>query len=204
MCIRDRELVDRAWAERTARLLAMVDKVEPSDELRQGLRDHLAAVVSAAAVVAPDPARPAVLEVLEAAARAGTAYLDAVHALDGEHAAKLDLKGGGVAALVELARVYALENGLPDVNTRGRLEATAAIGRLSERRAAELTDALEFVSYVRLRHQVRQHRAGVAPDNFVSPSELTDEERRHLKDVFQIIRRAQATLAARRPLHYVS
>ncbi|HON73605.1 MAG: DUF294 nucleotidyltransferase-like domain-containing protein [Candidatus Lutibacillus vidarii] len=122
----------------------------------------------------------------------------------GEHAAKLDLKGGGVAALVELARVYALENGLPDVNTRGRLEATAAIGRLSERRAAELTDALEFVSYVRLRHQVRQHRAGVAPDNFVSPSELTDEERRHLKDVFQIIRRAQATLAARRPLHYVS
>lgn len=81
------ELVDRAWAERTARLLAMVDKVEPSDELRQGLHEHLAAVLSAAAVVAPDPARPAVLEVLEAAARAGTAYLDAVHALDGEHAA---------------------------------------------------------------------------------------------------------------------
>ncbi len=69
---------------------------------------------------------------------------------------------------------------------------------------AELADALEFVSYVRLRHQVRQVRSGGAPDNFVSPSELTDEERRHLKDVFQIIRRAQSTLAARRPTLYVS
>ena len=65
-----------------------------------------------------------------------------------------------------------------------------------------LVRAQEGVQHVR--HQVRQHRACVAPDNFVSPSELTDEERRHLKDVFQIIRRAQATLAARRPLHYVS
>ena len=81
------ELLDRAWTERTTRLLAMVAKVEPSDPLRQGLREHLPGVISAAARVAPAPARPDVLDALAASAGAGTAYLDAVHGLDAEHAA---------------------------------------------------------------------------------------------------------------------
>jgi CBS domain-containing protein len=123
---------------------------------------------------------------------------------EGEHAATLDLKRGGVSALVELARVYALESGLPDVNTRARLEAAAGVGRLSKRRVDDLVDAFEFVSYVRLRHQGRQVRAGIPPDNFVSPGELTSDERRHLRDVFQVVRRAQSVLAQSRPLQYVS
>ncbi len=81
------ELLDRAWTERTTRLLAMVAKVEPSDPLRQGLREHLPGVISATARVAPAPARPDVLDALAASAGAGTAYLDAVHGLDAEHAA---------------------------------------------------------------------------------------------------------------------
>jgi CBS domain-containing protein len=47
-------------------------------------------------------------------------------------------------------------------------------------------------------------RAGVTPDNHVSPDELSNVERRHLRDVFQIVRRAQSILAQSRFLHYVS
>jgi CBS domain-containing protein len=57
---------------------------------------------------------------------------------------------------------------------------------------------------VRLRHQGRQVRDGEVPDNFVSPDELTNVERRHLRDVFQVVRKAQSVLAQTYPLQYVS
>lgn len=123
---------------------------------------------------------------------------------DGEGRQTLDLKRGGVGAVVELARVYALSQGLAPVNTHARLEAAAEAGALSTRRMKDLRHAFEFISYVRLRHQARQVRTGTAPDNFVPPSELTSIERRQLRDVFQIVRRAQMILAQSKPLHYVS
>jgi CBS domain-containing protein len=47
-------------------------------------------------------------------------------------------------------------------------------------------------------------RDGEVPDNFVSPDELTNVERRHLRDVFQVVRKAQSVLAQTYPLQYVS
>ncbi|XVX20018.1 DUF294 nucleotidyltransferase-like domain-containing protein [Actinomycetota bacterium] len=115
---------------------------------------------------------------------------------EGEHKDTLDLKIGGVGAVVELARVHALAHGLTPVNTQARIEAVAAAGVMSRDRAADLRDAFEFISYVRLRHQARQVSAGQQPDNFVAPTELSDFERRHLRDAFQVVRSAQSTLGA--------
>ncbi|MCE1178219.1 MAG: DUF294 nucleotidyltransferase-like domain-containing protein [Micrococcales bacterium] len=115
---------------------------------------------------------------------------------EGEHKDTLDLKIGGVGAVVELARVHALAHGLAPVNTQARIEAVADAGVMSRDRAADLRDAFEFISYVRLRHQARQVSAGQQPDNFVAPTELSDFERRHLRDAFQVVRSAQSTLGA--------
>jgi CBS domain-containing protein len=123
---------------------------------------------------------------------------------EGEHADTVDLKRGAIASVVEVARIYALENGIPDLNTTARIEAAAAAGKLSERRASDLAAAFEFVSYIRLRSQAREVREGREPSNHVRPDDLTSAEQRSLKDVFQIVRRAQSTLAARRPLQYIS
>lgn len=123
---------------------------------------------------------------------------------EGEHRSTLDLKRGGVAAVVELARVHALAGGLRQVNTDARLQAAATAGIISEERATDLREALEFISYVRLRHQGRQVRSGAKPDNFVSPDELSTAERRHLRDAFHIVRRAQSNLAQSLPLQYIS
>jgi CBS domain-containing protein len=93
---------------------------------------------------------------------------------------------------------------MPEINTRARLEQTAAAKKLGSAQVDDLLDAFEFISYVRLRHQGRQVRDGEVPDNFVSPDELTNVERRHLRDVFQVVRKAQSVLAQTYPLQYVS
>lgn len=123
---------------------------------------------------------------------------------EGEHRARLDLKAGGVAAVVELARVHALLGGHPEVNTQARLVEAMRAGSLSPGLGAELQDAFEFVAYLRLRHQGRAVRAGREPDNFVDPATLTDFERRHLRDAFRIVRSAQQALTQRLPVDQLS
>lgn len=123
---------------------------------------------------------------------------------EGEHRDTLDLKSGGVAAVVELARVHALLNGLTEVNSQVRLEEAIRRGSLSNELGAELQDAWEFVAYLRLRHQGHLVRAGREPDNFIDPSVLTDFERRHLRDAFRIVRTAQQALGQRLPLDNLS
>ncbi|MFX4286657.1 DUF294 nucleotidyltransferase-like domain-containing protein [Janibacter sp. G349] len=126
-----------------------------------------------------------------------------VLARSGEHKDTLDLKRGGVGAVVDLARVHALGAGLEVVNTRGRLRAAAGSGALSPETAEGLIDALDFISHVRLAHQSRQHGAGLAPDSWLAPGELSTFERRSLREAFQVVRDAQRALAQRHPsMHF--
>jgi len=122
----------------------------------------------------------------------------------GEHRDTLDIKRGGIGAVVELARVHALSTGSPAVNTRARLEAARGAGLLGDERADDLRDAFEFISYVRLRHQAAQVRRGEPPDNFVAPGDLSSFDKRHLREAFTIVRASQSALAGRYPLHYIS
>ena len=55
-----------------------------------------------------------------------------------------------------------------------------------------------------MRHQGLRVRAGLAPDNYVRPDELSPFEKRHLRDAFQVVKHAQGVLARSYPLHYVS
>ena len=108
----------------------------------------------------------------------------------GDHHETLDLKRG-IAAVVQLARVHALRAGSSALPTRARLEAAVVARVLDAETAADLRDALELMSYRRLRHQVHQLRDGRRPDNRISPRDLTDRQRRHLRDAFAIVRAAQ-------------
>jgi CBS domain-containing protein len=116
---------------------------------------------------------------------------------DNEHNRTLDLKHSGVVPIIDLARIYSLAQGVASVNTRDRLAACAGAGELSAGGAADLRDALEFISSVRLQHQARQIKEGLKPDNFVSPRVLSHFERNHLKDAFGVVRTMQSALAQR-------
>ncbi len=112
----------------------------------------------------------------------------------GDHDHTLDIKHRGTVPIVDLARVYALGAGIPEINTLERLETAAEVEALSRDGAAALIDALEFIGMLRLRHQVRQIKAGKRPDNYLSPNELSSPERSHLRDAFALISTMQQAM----------
>ncbi len=116
---------------------------------------------------------------------------------DGKHDDTLDIKHRGITPITDIARVTALAEGLPAVNTHERLRAAMGTPSLSQEMGRNLQDALEFIARLRIRHQARQIQAGEPPDNYLPPTELSELERAHLKDAFRIIQSMQELLEHR-------
>ena len=57
--------------------------------------------------------------------------------------------------------------------------------------AEELAQALDFLLLLRVHSQFRQASDGAAVDNFITPSRLTNLEKRTIKDSFHLISRVQ-------------
>jgi CBS domain-containing protein len=109
----------------------------------------------------------------------------------GEHKNTIDLKMNGVVPVVDLGRIYALKGRLTDVNTRARLLAAIEAGAVSTSGGRDLLDAYDMIAQTRLAHQAEQIKAGETPDNFMSPGDLSDFERSHLRDAFVVIKTMQ-------------
>jgi CBS domain-containing protein len=118
------------------------------------------------------------------------------------HDAALDVKRSGTAAIVLLARLYALVAGSTAHSTVRRLEAT--VGTLSPSDADDLVEAYRFLTGLRLRHQVEQVSMGLPADNWVRPDRLTDEERKRLRGALHAVRDVQAVTATRFATHTVT
>ncbi|KGJ88048.1 putative nucleotidyltransferase substrate binding domain-containing protein [Thalassotalea sp. ND16A] len=119
-------------------------------------------------------------------------FRDFVLISNGKHKKTLDLKHNGIAPIVDLARIYALSEGITAVNTIERLKQAAGTASLSAKSAANLIDAFEFLGMLRAEHQAGQLQAGIEPDNYLSPKEISRLEREHLKDAFKVIKTMQA------------
>lgn len=113
----------------------------------------------------------------------------------------VDTKLGGTAAIVLLARLYALAAGSDKHGTMPRLEAAAAAGRLGRSEAAMLGDAYRFLTDLRLRHQIRQVDAGLTPDNLVPLAYLTEDQRRRLRETLNVVRDLQDATSIRFSTH---
>jgi len=118
-------------------------------------------------------------------------FRDFVLKANGKNKAVLDLKHNGIAPIVDLARIYALSQGIDAVNTLDRLRQSAGTTSLTKEASANLIDAYEFLSLLRATHQADKLRAGESPDNFLSPKALSKLEREHLKDAFKVIKTMQ-------------
>lgn len=115
----------------------------------------------------------------------------------------LDVKRAGTAPIVLLARLYALAAGSSARTTVLRLEAAASGGTLSRQSAAELGEAYRFLTGLRLRVQVQQASAGQLPGNLVQLDELTEPERRLLRDTLRHVKAVQEETASRFAAHTV-
>lgn len=113
---------------------------------------------------------------------------------DGKHKNKLDIKKSGLMPFVGFARVMALKHGIKETNTLARLHVLAQEGHLSKELWHDASEAYEIQMYLRLLHQLEQMEAGIIPDNFIDPKQLSDLERRMLKEAFLVIERLHNVL----------
>ena len=124
-------------------------------------------------------------------------FKDFVMEKDGQHKNSINLKRRGTAPLADLIRVHALAVGSRSKNSFERLDDVSEAGILPKGKARDLSDALEFISMVRIRHQAYDVENQIEPDNNIEPENLSDFERRNLKDAFQILSNAQNFLKFR-------
>lgn len=124
-------------------------------------------------------------------------FKDFVMEKDGQHKNSINLKRRGTAPLADLIRVHALAVGSRSKNSFERLDDIHEAGILPKGKARDLSDALEFISMVRIRHQALDVENKIDPDNNIEPENLSDFERRNLKDAFQILSNAQNFLKFR-------
>lgn len=118
----------------------------------------------------------------------------------GDNKNTIDLKHSGVVPIIDLARIYAIQGGLKAVGTSDRLEQARDQGIISQSGAHDLIDAYNLIAQTRLQHQAEQARSDLKPDNFISPRQLSELERNHLRDAFSVIKSMQSSLSHSRSI----
>ena len=112
----------------------------------------------------------------------------------------IDLKAGGLIPVANLARFFALANGITISSTLDRLVAVEEVGGLDAETAGGLREAFAALADIRLHHHAAQIARGEAPNNIVDPDELPPLTRAQLREAFRAIARAQKQLAVYVPL----
>ncbi len=115
----------------------------------------------------------------------------------GEHKDELNLKVKGLAPLVDLMRLFALEKGARETSTLERVETLRSRHTIVEEYADELEQAFEFIMLLRIHHQYAQIGSGQTPDNFINPNRLSNLEKRSIKEAFQLISKVQDLIIER-------
>ncbi|RLV59298.1 cyclic nucleotide-binding/CBS domain-containing protein [Parashewanella curva] len=119
-------------------------------------------------------------------------FRDFVLTDNGKHKNTLDLKHNGIAPVVDLARIYALSEGIEEVNTLKRLTQAMGTSSLTQGSGKSLFSAFEFLTMSKVKHQAKQLLEGEETDCFISPNALSKLDREHLKDAFKVIKEMQS------------
>ena len=109
----------------------------------------------------------------------------------GEHRDELNLKMRGIGPLVDLIRLFALEKGVHETSSLERLHAMKDTHPIVTELGDEIGQAFEFITLLRIHHQLDQMERKVPLDNFINPSKLSNLEKKSLKGSFQLILKMQ-------------
>lgn len=115
----------------------------------------------------------------------------------GEHKDQLNLKFRCIAPMLNIVRLFALEKRIPETSTVDRIKKLKDIHDTVREFGDELEHAFEFLMLLRLQHQLSQIEKGYVPDNFINPNQLSNLEKRTLKDVCKLITDIQELIEQR-------
>lgn len=124
-------------------------------------------------------------------------FKDFVMEKDGKHRNSINLKRRGTAPLTDLIRVHALAIGSQSQNSFVRLDDIIEAAILPKSKGQDLRHAMELISMARIRHQALDIESNNEPDNNIEPENMSDFERRNLKDAFLVLSNAQNFLKYR-------
>lgn len=107
----------------------------------------------------------------------------------------IDLKAYGVRLFVDVARIYALAQALPQTNTIERLRAAGPAVHMKPEDVEAAVGAFLAIQQLRLRNQAPQDELAEATANRVDPDKLNELDRHVLKESFRLARKLQKRLA---------
>ena len=105
--------------------------------------------------------------------------------LERDHNNKLDLKKGGVFALVHGIRVLSLQYEISETNTIERIKQLNNKGIFDKKFATELMESFDSLSSIRLKSMLESKE--IEESNYINPKNLEKNQRDLLKDSFKII-----------------
>jgi len=112
----------------------------------------------------------------------------------GEHRNKLDIKKS-MTPIVDIARIYALNNNISETNTQERLYRLYLEKVLSEETYNDLDQAYSYLMHQRLSCQINNIVDGKKPDNYIDPNKLSRMDQTMLKEIFKRIENMQTKLS---------
>jgi CBS domain-containing protein len=102
------------------------------------------------------------------------------------HESELDIKKGGIFAIVHGVRILALEYKIECTNTTERIKELNNAGLFDKRFASELIEAYDTLLGIRLRSMLSQKQES-EEQNYVNPKLFSKTDRDLLKDAFKIV-----------------
>ena len=122
----------------------------------------------------------------------------------GPHKSCLDIKKAGIFPIVHGIRSLALQFRITQSNTINRIQILSSKGLFEERFTADLIEAFEFMSMLRLREQLIHWNRGNRWDNYVDPGHLNKLERGLLRDSLKIVKEFKTFITVHFKLDLVS
>lgn len=99
----------------------------------------------------------------------------------------LDIKHSAINCLVDMARIYALNEGGNMLSTETRLEFAYQKSQLSHSSYQDCLGIYQYLTNLRHQHQVQALQNGQEINNKLLPNQFGSFERQHFKDAFRII-----------------
>jgi CBS domain-containing protein len=107
-----------------------------------------------------------------------------------DHAGQINLKDA-MMPVVNFARLYALQNHVPQTHTLGRLDELVEKNALSAASRDEIASGYEFLMKLRLQRQLNAAQAGLPPDNLLQTAKIGHLEDALLQEAFAQISAVQ-------------
>jgi CBS domain-containing protein len=122
-------------------------------------------------------------------------FRDIIVEADGTQINKLDMETRVAEPFADFARLLCLRHRISETNTLVRLKSLARMNVINKDLCSEVLEAHEFQTQLVLISQLRALDVGATPGYIIDPIDLSDLEKRTLKDTFGVLGRLQAIVA---------